>query len=165
MEPLICGPRWDPISTVLIIKVSAFHNLNELVRLQYLGESKPLQYTCALDDGVVQRVFHVSLKPGHAWLKIIPTMGNNVRDDPTELKLAVTSMFPFPPPPYHSTHTQISRCDAVFTIGLHGHIASKLEECRLLHGPLYGQLVGTIDPSVREQLLQFVSVDLVAVVE
>ena len=54
-----------PVSTVLIIKVSAFHNLNELVRLQYFGESKPLQYTCTLDDGVVHRVFHVSLKPGH----------------------------------------------------------------------------------------------------
>ena len=58
---------------------------------------------------------------------------------------------------------QISQCDAVFTTSLHTCIALKLEECRFLHGPIYGQLVETIDPSVREQLVQFVSIDLLNV--
>lgn len=59
---------------------------------------------------------------------------------------------------------QIAQCDAVFTTSLHTYIASKLEECRFLHGPaVYGQLVDTIDPSVREQLVQFVSIDLLNV--
>eukprot|EP00731_Ephydatia_muelleri_P016714 Em0009g1138a len=61
---------------------------------------------------------------------------------------------------HHLREQQISQCDAVFTTSLHTCIALKLEECRFLHGPIYGQLVETIDPSVREQLVQFVSIDL-----
>lgn len=64
---------------------------------------------------------------------------------------------------HHLREYQVAQCDVVFTTSLHTYIASKLEECRFLHGPGYGQLIETIDPSVREQLVQFVSVGLLNV--